>query len=403
MEEEERKPRSEFGRIVLKGKSWWLRWRIGGEEHWENLKTADREKAIGRAGKVQKRVEDGDQPTSNVRKTTFGDLETLLLNRAKTDGRRSIKRMEFGLAHLRESFGGVRAIAITDARVEAYEQMRLETASRATTNYELALLRRMLRLGVKKKKLAQMPATISFPNPNNARQGFLAADDFAAVVEHLPGYLRNPIRFAHLTGQRLKSDVLTLTWDRVDLAAGTLRVISKKTGKVIDLPYRKLGALAAVIEEQAAAKARLEKATGEIQRFVFTHAGKPIRSCRHAWAVAIDKAAHGGVAAKKGEPRAVVRPELVGALIHDLRRTGARNLRRAGVTEAVVMEIGGWRTRSMFERYNIVDSKDLEDAFSKLEKFQPAYDAPQSAQNAPESTQGENRGNLPVRLVSADK
>ena len=58
-------------------------------------------------------------------------------------------------------------------------------------------------------------------------------------------------------------------------------------------------------------------------------------------------------------------PEL---LFHDLRRTGARNLRRAGVAEGVIMKIGGWRTRSVFERYAIVSRNDIADAILKLQE-----------------------------------
>ena len=57
-------------------------------------------------------------------------------------------------------------------------------------------------------------------------------------------------------------------------------------------------------------------------------------------------------------------PEL---LFHDLRRTGARNLRRAGVAEGVIMKIGGWKTRSVFERYAIVANSDVNDAIERLE------------------------------------
>lgn len=48
-------------------------------------------------------------------------------------------------------------------------------------------------------------------------------------------------------------------------------------------------------------------------------------------------------------------------------RTAARNLRRAGIAEGVIMKIGGWRTRSVFERYAIVSQTDIADAWKKLE------------------------------------
>jgi hypothetical protein len=53
---------------------------------------------------------------------------------------------------------------------------------------------------------------------------------------------------------------------------------------------------------------------------------------------------------------------------HDLRRTAARNFRRAGIAEGIIMKIGGWKTRSVFERYAIVSHNDAEDALEKLEQ-----------------------------------
>lgn len=84
--------------------------------------------------------------------------------------------------------------------------------------------------------------------------------------------------------------------------------------------------------------------------FVFTREDrKPVRVFRKSWR---------NVCTRAGVPR---------LLFHDLRRTAARDLRRAGVAENVIMQIGGWRTRSVFDRYAIITENDIADAVRKLE------------------------------------
>jgi len=82
---------------------------------------------------------------------------------------------------------------------------------------------------------------------------------------------------------------------------------------------------------------------------VFHRRGRPALRFDDAWAAAAEEVG------------------LPGLLFHDLRRSGARALRRLGIDELTIMALGGWKTRSMFMRYSIVDTWDLAEAQAKLD------------------------------------
>lgn len=92
--------------------------------------------------------------------------------------------------------------------------------------------------------------------------------------------------------------------------------------------------------------------------FVFTRDGKPVKDIRNAWAKATTAAG------------------LEGMLLHDSRRSAIRNMIRRGIPERVAMQISGHKTRSVFDRYNIVSQNDLVEAAKKIEAGQKTAKQP---------------------------
>ena len=183
------------------------------------------------------------------------------------------------------------------------------------------------------------------------RKGFFEADQLEAVCQHLPRDLRPVVRFAYITGWRIPSEVLTLTWAQVSFEGrGAVRlepgVAKNDEGRTFPLTQD----LRRVLEEQKAHTEILQRQSGQIIPYLFHRHGRPIKDFRGAWKSALKAAG------------------LSGRLPHDFRRTAPRNLVRAGVPERVAMVLTGHKTRSVFERYNIVNEGDLEDAAAKLDR-----------------------------------
>jgi integrase len=159
------------------------------------------------------------------------------------------------------------------------------------------------------------------------------------------------------TGWR-KGEALALEWRHVDLVASVIRIEDTKNRDPHTLPYAALPVLAELIAHRRRITDDVQRTRGMKVNHVFHRNGEPIHYLRRSWITACREA---------GVP---------GGIPHDYRRSAARNLSRAGVPERVIMELCGWKTRSVFDRYRIVAERDLAEGLAKLAGAYPQQTPP---------------------------
>jgi integrase len=223
--------------------------------------------------------------------------------------------------------------------------------SQASINRELAWLKRMF--NVAQKGLIVLKGGIPAENPvasvtlareNNTRDRVLSREEFDRLVAVAPMHLKPILLTAYHTGMR-KSEILMLTWDRVDVKAGVIRLRPEDT------------------KTQEGRTIPLTKELSEMFRnatiylgvpYVFTYAGKRIGSVR------------------RGFETACRQTGLVNVVFHDLRHTFVTNARRAGIDYFRIMAITGHKTMTVFKRYHTIhtiDHQDQQQAIGQLDTY----------------------------------
>jgi integrase len=331
---------------------------VDGHRHHESTKSTRLDDAqrmlTDRLGDVQR----GVPVTPKMGRKTFGEGVGSVIANQKANGRRSVAHTERRVVkHIKPHFGSNRLLgSITTADLDEYVAARLAaSAAPASINQELAIIKRAFRLAIRAKELIVMPH-VPMLTLDNVREGFFERAEFEAVRAELPPALRGPVTLAYLTGWRIKSEVIPLEWKQVERERRVIRLEpgTTKNRRGRTLPYGLLPELVEVIEAAWVEHEQLKEA-GTICPLVFQRHGQPIRSFQKAWEAARKRA---GCPAK---------------LLHDFRRTAVRNLVRAGVPEKTAMGITGHKTRSVFDRYDIVSEDDLRGALGRLaEAGQPA-------------------------------
>ena len=289
---------------------------------------------------------DGKPPRPQLNRVTLDDLAVDLLQDYRLKGKKSLDTAGYSVGALRSFFGGTtRARNIGTTEIRDFIEERLEAGlSNSTINRDLRILNRMFTLAAKHEP-PKMDKAPKVPKLKDAdpRQGFFEHDEYLKLLDALPSYLKPVLTFGYKTGWR-KGEILNLGWDRVNLKEGTVRLKPSQT--------KNSQAKTIVLDEELKGLLRGQRNTKSRGcPYVFHRNGKRIKDFRGTWKKACKDAG------------------LEGKIFHDLRRTAVRNMVRAGVPEVVAMKVSGHKTRSTFERYNIVDEKDLKQAAVSLSEY----------------------------------
>jgi integrase len=295
-------------------------------------------------------ISEGKLPGIYFDRVKFDELSEDFLRDYRINQKKSLERAERSVRRLRKRFEGYPIPQITTPNIQAYIEYRMnEGAANATINRELSALKRMLNIGAKQTppKVDRVPY-IPMLKENNVRKGFFEHAEFVALRDALPSYLKGFVTFGYKTGWRF-SEVAKITWRQVDLNNGVVRIEAGETknddARTVYLDDE--------LREVFQAQWETRKMSGNLPPYVFPnrYGTGQISKIGHGWNKACRKA---GISRK---------------LFHDLRRTAVRNMVRVGIPEGVAMKISGHKTRSVFDRYNIVNDADLQLAAQRQELY----------------------------------
>lgn len=387
-----------MGMVYKRGNIWWIKYYRTGKPYMESSRSKKEVDAKRLLKKREGEIAVGKLPGIYFDKIKIDDLVQGYLTDYKINGKKSLSAAENNINHLSEFFEGIKVVDITTPIIHAYIEYRfiakgdvekllkegkslgeiadiLETtfsniakffnslekpyrakngASNATINRELAALKRMLNLGARQTPpIVDKVPYIPMLKENNRRKGFFEHGDFLSLREELPEYLKGLVTFAYKVGWRV-SEISNLRWKQVDLKQGIVRL---EVGETKNNEARTVY-LDEELKEVFNNQWELRKERSILIQYVFPNEDSTdrVKDFRKSWATACKDA------------------QLGKRYFHDFRRTAIRNMVRAGVPEGVAMMVSGHKTRSVFERYNIVSASDLKLAAQKQELYLQSQD-----------------------------
>lgn len=331
---------------------WYILYYVDGRQIRESSKTESKMEA---EKLLQRRLGEtglGIRPQQDVKAVRYDDIRDALLLEYKNQNRGSLftaadgTRYLVGVNHLNNFFGGQSVVKITTDRIRLFiEARRKQGAKDPTIRKNLVILRSMLNMARKEGKL-RMQDVPHFPMPKDSEPAgvYLEPQMFTKLLGELPAHLHAFFTFQYYTGCRIGA-AKQIDWSMVNRDATEIKIpaelMKARAPLTIVLAGKGLEPVAKMLKKMF---------RGEGPVFNFTN-------YRSEW----HKACHTlGLGVRDKKTRC-----FHGLRIHDLRCSAAINLVDAGVPEDTVMKIGGWKTKAMFSRYNVMNTDRIRKAMEQ--------------------------------------
>jgi integrase len=233
---------------------------------------------------------------------------------------------------------------LTAKDVEDFRRLQALTRAQATVNVDHNILKHILKHAMKRDLLMRNVAgLVASPKPKNGRDRVLERDEWERLYNAAPEWFKPILLAAYHTGMRLE-ELLTLTWDRVDINKNRLYLPGHltKNGEAREVPMTPS-------LRDCLVKLRHKNDLIRIGGLVFEKGGKKIN---HTYRL---------VQQLSKEQR------IDNFVFHDLRHCAVTNLADAGVDTETIMKIVGHSCVEMFLRYRKVKAERLDGAMQRLD------------------------------------
>jgi len=338
-----------FGSVYLRqnktGKErWYIYYRVEGERIRKVIKNAQSRADALKVLQIE--VADAFRGKHGMKKEEkrikFSELADMYIEYSKLNKkswREDCYRIE---AHLKPFFGKLQLKETTPLLIENYRAKRLKAGiAKSTTNRELALLKSIYSKAIDWNLYVENPVrkVKLFSEGDNLKERILSPEEERRLLDESAVHLKPILSTAIHSGMR-RNEILTLTWNQVNLSKKIIRVEKAKSGKIRYVPINDF-----LLEEFI----ELKKKNGK-SAYVFLNpnTNKPIGDIKTAFN-----------AAKR-------RAGIKGLRFHDLRHTFATRLIEYGVDLITVKELLGHHSVVITQRYTHSNLNQKMNAVQKL-------------------------------------